>query len=67
MVNEIFHQARIVPYNATDERRMNIVPRLCRNNKQTRALLRPNEIQYRYRGTIISIILIILFNFLSHN
>lgn len=56
MVNEIFHQARIVPYDATDERRMNIVPRLCRNNKQTRALPRPNEIQYRYRGTIFSVI-----------
>lgn len=56
MVNEIFHQARIVPYNATDERRMNIVPRLCRNNKQTRALPRSNEIQYRYRGIIFSVI-----------
>lgn len=44
MVNEIFHETRIVPYDATDKRRMNIVPRLCRNNKQTRALLRPNEI-----------------------
>lgn len=41
MVNEIFHETRIVPYDATDERRMNIVPRLCRNNKQTRALPRP--------------------------